>query len=42
MGTWNYRVILKDGQYAIHEVYYNHRDSSPVTLTEHNKDRYLA
>jgi hypothetical protein len=23
MSTWNYRVILKDGQYAIHEVFYN-------------------
>ena len=23
MGFWNYRVILKDGQYAIHEVFYN-------------------
>lgn len=23
MGFWNYRVILKDDEYAIHEVYYD-------------------
>lgn len=26
MSFWNYRVILKDGQYAIHEVFYNDQE----------------
>jgi len=30
---WNYRVILKNGHYAIHKVYYD-EDGEPWTCTE--------
>jgi len=25
--TWNYRIVVKDGQYNIHEVYYDDKDN---------------
>ncbi len=31
--TWNYRVVVKDGQYNIHEVYYNDK-GEPEFFTE--------
>lgn len=31
--TWNYRVLIKDGQYNIHEVYYDD-DGNPEAFTE--------
>ena len=30
--SWNYRVVKKDGMYAIHEVYYS--DGKVVGITE--------
>jgi hypothetical protein len=33
LNTWNYRVILKSGGYAIHEVYYD-EEGEPWTCTE--------
>lgn len=31
--TWDYRVIIKDGLFQIHEVYYN-QDRYPVSISE--------
>lgn len=31
MNHWNYRVMLVDGEYGIHEVYYN--ETGPVAHT---------
>lgn len=31
--TWNYRVLVKEGQYNIHEVYYDD-DGNPEAFTE--------
>ena len=31
--SWNYRVIVQDGQFAIHEVFYN-PDGSVAGVTE--------
>ena len=33
LSTWKYRVILKDGKYAIHEVFYG-EEGAPWTCTE--------
>jgi len=33
LGNWSYRVILKNGRYTIHEVYYD-EDGEPWTCTE--------
>ena len=33
LSTWKYRVILKDGRYAIHEVFYD-EDAEPWTCSE--------
>jgi hypothetical protein len=33
LNTWNYRVIVKNGRYAIHEVYYD-KEGEPWTCTE--------
>ena len=31
--TWNYRIIKKDGDYSIHEVYYT-EDGKPEKVTK--------
>jgi hypothetical protein len=33
LSTWKYRVILKNGRYAIHEVYYD-EEGEPWTCSE--------
>jgi hypothetical protein len=34
LSMWNYRVILKNGHYVIHEVYYYDEEGEPWTCTE--------
>ena len=31
--TWNYRVVSKDGQYGVHEVYYDEQ-GEPTSVSE--------